>query len=230
MKMLDYISILAGGKCYTGCEFCVGNHIRKDEPPHFANEQMFDFIKSYQGQARELSISGSTSDPLYCDYELLTDLIYKAKDLKYFVSLHTSVLNKKTVTLYDTVNELCLSIHDIDKKTCDFVNQFETERIRISSVCTENNKSIYESGEFFSLLNSTKFTIRLNIHEPNLNVTLLFNPHGRIYNQKAFKSDSEFITLWNFKDANKHIKALYLWPNGEIKRQCFWDTVLEKLN
>ena len=36
-KQFDYISILAGGICPMKCEFCVGQFIRKNKNPYFAD-------------------------------------------------------------------------------------------------------------------------------------------------------------------------------------------------
>lgn len=229
MKQLDYISVLAGGRCYTNCGFCVGNHIRKNEPPHFSDVAL-EFIDQYSGYAKELSISGSTSDPMYCDYKTLNNILDAGINCSYKLSLHTSVYNNRTKAILGSVHELCLSVHSINKVLSNkLYDDVVSSKLRISSVCTSNNKSWYETGEFFDTYGADKFTIRLNIHEPELYLELPYDKINSIHNQTTYRYNNKTIAIWNFRDANKNIKALYLWPNGEIKRQCFWDIVLDKL-
>jgi len=242
MSSLHYISILAGGSCPKGCHFCVGRGIRDEEqPPHFADIHLItDFLEAMRERTDEFSISGSTSDPLYLDKEsyenVLIPIIIYAKQLGYRVSLHTVVVSRKKFDdlFYFNVDEICVSIHDYDEAKAEIINSYAPQyrdRFRISSVCHNGNRAIFETPAFFELYDVSRFTIRRNIFDPDMPDPVI--PFYRLYaktdfGQKWYLTPKEqVIALWDFTKANEHINALYLWSDGRIKQQCYWYTIHE---
>lgn len=225
MKMpFDYISILAGGSCtqIKECTWCVGNEVRANDPPHFASyKNVCKFLDLLQDHSTEFSISGVSSDPILCkDTGKIIDYALG----KYSISLHTKILNTKTEMYSKYVDELCLSVHRMIPSIAQKLKNIEPKKLRISSVCTSENIHLFESPEFFELYGATRFTIRKNIREPELRDPVI--PYDRStcdqYGQKWFEGDGKTIALWDFKKANREIKAMYLWPTGEMNEQCYW--------
>ncbi|HEC68679.1 MAG TPA: hypothetical protein ENI31_00095, partial [Candidatus Omnitrophica bacterium] len=229
-KLFDYISILAGGRCKMNCHFCVGKSIREKKKPSFADkDKVLWFINFYSQYTKLFSISGSTSDPMLTNLDLLNLYIKEGKDKGLRVSLHT---HSNTIPLIleniDKIllcDKIVLSVHDL--KNVDSVNEligkFKKGRIRISSVCHSGNKSLLESKKFYESFGSNQFTIRLNIFEPDLKIRLPYPFLNKfIFGQPCYGDEEKTIAVWNFKEANKIIEAMYLWPNGEIQPQCYW--------
>ena len=229
---LDYISILAGGSCPNECPFCVGRSLRKSKPiekPHFSvNWQTF--LMSYD--APEISISGSTSDPMLCNTEDLFAIINDAPQLS--KSLHTAyphLLWKYRKSLH-ALNEICLSVHNYSE--IEIVNELtkyfnhQKCRTRISSVYWDKSKEILSDKFFYELFQAKIFTIRKNIFESNIEIIIPYPKIGTLYGQQLFSDNNKIIVLWDFLKANTIIKAMYLWPDGQIREQCYWTTLHEK--
>jgi len=229
---LDYISILAGGSCPNECPFCVGRSLRKSKPeeiPHFSVGWQAFFIFY---NAPEISISGSTSDPMLCDTKDLFTIINDSPQLS--KSLHTAyphLLWKYKKSLHN-LNEICLSIHDyseieIANELTKYFN-YQKCRTRISSVYWNKNKEILSNKSFYESFQAKIFTIRKNIFEPDIKVTIPYPKTNIIYGQQIFSDGNKIIALWDFLKANIIINAMYLWPDGQIRAQCYWTTLHSK--
>lgn len=229
--MLDYISILAGGTCKINCSFCVGKAIRDNQPPHFApGKDIAGFMDAYSGHVQNLSISGSTSDPMHIN--CIDEVLAAAEILfKYRVALHTcalDVLQERDEDFTYKLSRLTLSLHSIpDKTALGFIARHK-ENIRISVVYHGENAETIDNMEFFDTVPAVDFTIRKNVfdpQEPDLKGVELI---GDVFNQPLYRYGHKRIVVWDFTDANKHINARYLWPNGALMRQCFWESLYKE--
>ncbi len=218
----DYISILAGGVCPIGCKFCVGNSIRKKEKPHFASmEKIKIFLELFKDRTRSLSISGSTSDPLFVDnFQEVVEIA--KKDFK--IALHTCAKDKLRYINTKSFYRICISLHEYpDEKTIDFIKKNKS-KVRISTVYHNGNKKILDDLSFFDKVPAISFTIRKNIFNPVTPkfIKKLKRTGRKIFNQQEYIYKDKKIVVWDFADANKYINARYLWPDGNIRRQCYW--------
>ncbi len=222
---LNYISILAGGNCPMNCSFCVGQYIRKNETPHFASlGKIKIFFDAYKCQTDLLSISGSTSDPLFCkDINKITEI---AKKRFKKISLHTCATSKLINIDIKPFDEICISFHTLpDKKLVEFIQE-NKEKIRISVVYNKENYKILDNFSFFDQIPCNTFTVRKNIFDPKIpNFVKKLKKIGEIFNQPIYKYGDKKITIWDFADANKYIDARYLWPNGLMRKQCYWENL-----
>jgi hypothetical protein len=224
---LHYISILAGGRCAFECSFCVGRGRKEGPEPHFG-PGVLDFIQQHAGRTRWLSISGSTSDPLFVAWngpDRLRDIIYLALSSGLQVSLHTRVISRRSLMLSHQAHELCVSLDpqdpDLHQKARDLASAGCP--VRISAVATSANLHLFADPALYELL-PYPWTIRRNVREPDLpEVPVPFIRTGEtLFGCPVY---AEQIAVWDFEVANQHINALYLWPDGQIRRQCFWEVL-----
>jgi hypothetical protein len=222
--MYDYISILAGGRCAMNCSFCVGKKVRTYDVPHFADHKaVANFISCFGTETRLFSVSGSTSDPLLTDLDLLFRHSRYAQLFALKTSLHTAYLNillDHIEFLEGCFDEFVLSIHSKDQipQVMDILEDTTTP-VRISSVYHKDNKDQFDR-DFFESIPVEQFTIRKNVFE----VFEEYDPvipypelDSRIFGQKVYGDHNKKIAVWDFKEANRHIRALYLWSNGMVK-------------
>lgn len=230
--MLDYISVLAGGRCPKKCPFCIGNSIRLEEIPHFADNAV-KFIKEHAFDTPLLSISGSTSDPLAVGIKTLLQILNTGRQCGIAeISLHTAQIEAAYSVrdvLSPLVDELCLSVnhHREYSLVRELATYFGKGRVRISTVVSSGDGNIDEFvGQFPTV---DKFTFRKNIFSTPDDVEFVvpesFSKVGEIHNQPLFSNGHQTIALWDFKTANPNTKALYLWPDGKIRHQCHWTSL-----
>ena len=207
------------------CHFCVGKNIRKNKAPSFASlEKIKIFFELFKNQTDLLSISGSTSDPLLCkNFEKILKLARK-KFKK--ISLHTCATSKLLDLDTNNLDEICISLHNYpNKKLINFIKK-EKEKVRISVVYNKENWTILDDFSFFEKIPCDNFTVRRNIFDPKIpKFVKKLRRKGKIFNQPIYKYKDKNIVLWNFADANKYINARYLWPNGLMREQCYWDNL-----
>lgn len=218
----DYISILAGGNCPMNCNFCVGKAIRKNVQPHFAEiEKIKIFLELNKERANFLSVSGSTSDPLYVkNFNQIVELCKK-----YFrLSLHTCAKSQLSKINTNDFEEICISLHGYPTSSTKKFIKRNVDKIRISSVYHINNKEIFDDLSFFDKTPANLFTLRLNVFDPQVPKFIKkLKPTGRkLFNQIEYSFKNKKIVVWNFADANKYINARYLWPDGKMRMQCYW--------
>jgi MoaA/NifB/PqqE/SkfB family radical SAM enzyme len=220
-KEFDYVSILAGGICPMKCEFCVGQFIRKNEHPHFADiENIKIFLELYKNYTNKLSISGSTSDPLFVkNLEEIISFIPKS----YEIALHTCATKQLLNFNHKLVDKLRISIHNIpDNDVIDFIRKNQ-DKVRVGTVYFDSNKNIIDSMELFDKIPSKSFTVRKNIFKPETPKFIKnLKKVNTVFNQPIYQYKDKQIAIWDFADANKYIKARYLWPDGKNRRQCYW--------
>ena len=236
MSKKDYISILAGGCCPFSCPYCVGHEWDQSGPPRFG-EGVEEFLGD--NPAKEISISGCTSDPLSVEW---SEEYQEPHDWKYVlalarhsqpeatISLHTAdheKVHKNRLILSLLIWELCLTVRkNVDVLRVAYLVDFFTKRgkrVRLSSVCTEENWDHYASGEFFKWYPCGYHTVRHNIFEPDLKpLTLPGEIVDTVHGQPVYEYLGQRIALWDFRAANTQIDALYLWPDGQVRPQCYW--------
>ena len=228
--MFDYISILAGGRCSFNCDFCVGKNIRENEQPHFAKNWK-DFIDYFSEYTELISISGSTSDPMLVNHKLLERIIKYSKNKGLDISLHTRSIGYMVKRYSDLVDELVISIDRPTNKNIQFFESLTNKsKVRISAVCTSENRHLFENSGFFRDFPIKRFTIRMNVFEPDLKYPHI--PYSQInkndYGALWYGDNEKYIALWDFRKTNKRIKAIYLWPTGEVNEQCHWLSLYQK--
>ena len=225
--MYDYISILAGGLCPFSCPYCVGHEWDQSGPPRFG-EGVGRFLLT--NPAHEISISGCTSDPMAVpDWR---EVLHNARlaQPEAVISLHTAHLGevlKNITVLPHFIGELCLTVRSgmSPGKVAAVVEHISSTgtAVRLSSVCTAENRERYESGEFFNTYPAPRHTVRMNIFEPEQEMLL---PQGKwirdVHGQPVFGWKGQEIAIWDFREANEVISALYLWPDGQVREQCYW--------
>ncbi len=226
--MFDYISVLAGGNCPIDCVFCVGAKIRQTErEPYFASwERIEFFLECYGRHSKQLSISGSTSDPLFIDEKLLMDICRKAKKMKLRISIHFCIVNDFLGKNFDFFDKLVLSLHEYPNKEITNFVKANAEKVRVSSVYYSNNYGIFDDFSFFRKVPCTVFTVRKNVFNPRTPEFIKkLKPIDTIFNQAIYEFHDKKIAVWDYADANQYINARYLWPSGEIRRQCYWHSL-----
>ena len=93
----DYISVLASGDCHCNCEFCIGKGTGHGFPTFAPMHTILSFLEKNRANTDELSISGSSTDPLFTNSTSLECIIRAAKSYKYkIISLHTHVFCERT--------------------------------------------------------------------------------------------------------------------------------------
>lgn len=224
----DYVSILAGGVCPIGCKFCVGNSIRKKVSPHFALLDKIElFFEMYKKSADLLSISGSTSDPLFV--KNLKEIVKVAKKNFKKISLHTCAIEKLLNFDIDPFVEVCISLHELPNEKLKRFIEKNDSKVRVSIVYDEENYSIVDSLKFFEEVPAKLFTVRKNIFNPKVPKFISkLKKIGEVFNQPVYIYKNKKIVIWDFADANNYINARYIWPDGQIRKQCFWANLHEK--
>jgi len=226
--VFDYVSVLAGGECPIDCSFCVGRKVRIKTKPYFADMDYIErFMNHYRPFSDKLSISGSTSDPLFVDE--LDEVIALAKKNEFKTSLHTCYLDgllQRDESFLRSFYRLSLSLHDIPKDDVKKFIEKNKDLVRVNIVYHEGNRRIVDDMSFFDETPSSSFTIRKNIFDPQEPKLKKVKRIGDVFNQPMFEYDGgKKIAVWDFADANLYIKAMYLWPDGQIRRQCFWHSL-----
>jgi len=238
---LDYVSVLAGGECdptNTCYPLCVGRKTAAKIPAHFADRDViYEFLKLYRHTCSKLSISGSSSDPMLVPRQRLAEVIAMGHGLRYKrITLHTCLENinlDMDLGYLKWVHGIVVSVHSDSDSTIWKVNKLwelmpSPHDVRFSFIAHSGNVEKFNSVDFWSRFPPAEFTIRKNVFEPSIEVVLPNKRPSvlRVYNQKSVRvyagGMKQDIVVWDYKDANKHIEARYLWPNGEIKRQCYW--------
>jgi hypothetical protein len=212
--------------------------VREGDEPHFATiEQVRSFLNTYGALANGVSISGSTSDPLMVDRHELYDIIGAAHMRVRNVVLHFCLENfdwEEDLGLLKWVDRVAVSL--TDRNDFASINHLAKKlgigKVRVSMIAHSGNLHWFKDDGFWAMFrDDLKFTIRKNIWEPNLVVEFpdqtKSNPERLIFNQQIYriyryKEQHIDAVLWDYPDANKHINARYLWPDGRIERQCYW--------
>ena len=214
------------------CKFCIGNKLRENNPPSFPEKQkVIEFIKKHAPLTKLLSISGSTSDPMLTDQELLKEYSTLAKSLGLRVAIHThaNAFDESKTNILKMADKTVISAHNLEHlaKANQIIKAVGKERVRISSVCNSENKQLLEKKEFYEAVNADTFTVRLNVFE-DIKLTPPYPKTGqRIFNQEQYSDGNKSVVVWDFKNANEFIAARYLWPDGQMKPQCYWTKLHE---
>jgi hypothetical protein len=221
---LDYISILAGGNCLCNCDFCIGKNNRKNEKPHFADYEIIrKFIRKHSDKTNEISISGSSSDPLFAILSrlIICGIIGEFPRLK--TSLHTHVFNDLTYELYWIVDELCVSINNKQDMEDFLALELPIKKIRVSTVVTSKSLEWLNTGEIFKI-SANRYTFRKNVYEPTISFPKVEGKViGKLFGNDLMKYNNSTVAFWNYKNTNKEVKAKYLWNDGVIRNQDYWD-------
>ena len=227
---LHYISILAGGACSMNCEFCIGKHIRNDrETAHFAPEKdITSFLHESKETTKTLSISGVNSDPTAT--KNLLNVVQQARPLYSTLSLHTIEHPYFLSHLLPYIDELVLSVHQCSPMLAlDLLTLRETfpGTIRLSSVVSPSGiqdgsdieSFVMQYGRFVDAI-----TVRKNVFTPDYQFPELPYPRTtEIHGQRAYKYYDTTVCLWDYEKANRELRALYLWPDGQVREQCAWN-------
>jgi hypothetical protein len=86
-----------------------------------------------------------------------------------------------------------------------------------------------QGRDFYESFKAERFTVRKNVFEKIEPIIPYPETGEKIFNQPVFSDGNKRIALWDFKDANKYIDARYLWPDGQMRHQCYWSN-LHKVN
>ena len=228
MERLDYISIIAGGKCKFNCSFCIGNDIRENNHPNISNKYI-SFIECYGDMTDEISISGSTSDPYFIELDVHFTIKNRSRDFDLKTSLHTrnTKLTNKMMKLIEWYDELVLGIDEtFNPDNFKFQNN---KSIRFSIVITKENQHKFNREWLDNISNKTgvnSFTFRPNVFEEfndgfntfMTNMKLLF-PEERKY-AYWFNYKDSYITYWDNKEFSQNVR--YLWNDGNITEDDEW--------
>jgi len=233
MNKLDYISILAEGKCKFNCPFCIGKDIRKEEKPHIAGDYV-DFIQTYGMLTEEISISGSTSDPYFLSIKIHREIVKESNDLALRTSLHTRYTKdtKKLRELLEIYDEV---VFGIDENALEdligerHIRKYKS-KIRFGVVITEDNRRLINrdyldaiylvtgvgSFTFRPDVNSNKYTLGDFIDNMNFEITQVDKVHNSLY----FYYKDKYVSYWDNKVIN--LNVLYLWGDGKITNNLEW--------
>jgi len=245
MKKLDYISILAGGKCKFNCDFCVGKDIRKDVKPYFSTKWE-SFIECFADMTNLLSVSGDTSDPSFVKDTLKIPGIAKSfnKDIK--VTIHTRNLNVIKAAKNAGYDSFVFSIDEnFNKEMLDTLKKYKDENfdIRLSLVLTDYNFCILDEwSKSFKEIFDFKMTIRPEVKlakDEAMNWTLysaFLNIRSKKY--KSPYDSKKYITkmengaiklkrfpnvwYWDYNATNPKLDVRYLFSDGTIAGNCQW--------
>lgn len=239
---LDYISVLAGGECdpiNTCYSICVGRKTSAKVSAHFASSaQVYEFLRLYSNVCNNLSISGSSSDPMLVPRGDLAKVIAMGYALQFKrITLHTCIENidlHMDLGYLRWVHGLVVSVHSDSDRTIEKVNELwdlmpTPHDLRFSFIAHSGNVEKFNSVDFWDQFPPAEFTVRKNVFEPDIEVML---PNTRpsqygYFNQPSVRvyagGKKQDIVVWDYRDANKHIDARYLWPDGQIRRQCYWE-------
>jgi len=224
----DYISILASGDCPCACDFCIGKGTGHGFPTFAPMHDILSFLEENKGKTSEVSISGSSTDPLFTNSTSIECIIKAARSYKYkVVSLHTHVFNQRTKDVVSMVDELCVSINNADDLRAFKALNLKLDNVRVSSVLTSKNVEWLNSGELFKL-GVDRFTIRKNVFEKDVDMGFKL-PEGSLFKCKIFGNDifmtkeGQAIALWNYSETNEKCNAKYLWADGLERNQDYWN-------
>jgi len=235
MKKLDYISILAGGSCKFNCSFCIGNSLRKEVTPHFS-EKYKSFIACFSDQTDLLSVSGDTSDPSFIkeSYSIPLEAKYFNPNIK--VSVHTRTLKNEDLKRFLHYDKIVISIDEniisnTDVETLLFLQENQ-KRIRFSIVLTSYNFGYFTKEEgliekIVELYPEAQITLRPEVSEAEYIMNCVSNAGTWIEQENGsyYLEENSNIWLWNYKDTNPNINALYLFSDGMISNNCRWDKI-----
>jgi hypothetical protein len=232
--MYDYISVLAGGRCDFGCDFCIGNSIRKNITPHFSRK-LNSFLDCYADITNLLSVSGDTSDPSFIDESDHIPTYAKRINPNIKVNVHTKNTDLEPLKRFRRVgyDKIVISIDEdfienLDSSTIKFLQE---TNIRFSIVLT-----CYNFGYFCGEDNIIDEIIKLF---PNATITLRPNVLDDIHFVGSFKDilgtwvdnnngsqyleENPKIWFWNYNHTNPNINAMYLFSDGKISNNCRWE-------
>ena len=224
LDKLDYISILASGNCPCNCSFCIGKKDRINEKSHFADYEVIrKFIRDRYDKTNEISISSSSSDPLAASLSrlIIYGIIGEFPRLK--IPLHTHIFNKLTYELSWDVDGLCVSINNKQDMENFLALRASIKNVRVSTVVTSESLEWLNTGEIFNI-GASKYTFRKNVYQPTIDFPKVSGKViGNLFGNDLIQHNNATVAFWNYSTTNKKSKAEYLWANGEIHNQEYWE-------
>jgi len=237
--IMDYISVLAGGKCKFACDFCIGNSIRDNVTPHYSRK-LKSFLECYADTTNLLSVSGDTSDPCFIQGTDNIPDIAKRINPNIKVNVHTKSLDYETLKRFrrNGYDKIVISItEDFFKNTPDYtIKLLQTLNVRFSIVLTKYNFG-YFCGDnnildkIVKTFPNVTITLRPNVLEDNFWVEEFGNILGKwsdMDNGAQYLTQNKNIWFWNYINTNPNISAMYLFSDGTIKDNCKWNAIIEK--
>jgi len=236
---MNYISILAGGSCKFNCDFCIGNSLRKNETPHFSNKWK-SFLECYADQTNLLSVSGDTSDPSLINDSTNIPKIAKCFNSDIKVSIHTKETNSQILEEYIIADydKIVVSIDEtffdniIEEDELFFRRTAREGKLRFSIVLTSCNFGYFveDNGLIKKIIDNipgVQITLRPEVSEAEHIVDCVdnFGTWIKQENGSKYLKENFNIWLWDYKETNKNINALYLFSDGIIKNNCRWDKI-----
>lgn len=237
---LDYISILAGGSCSFGCDFCVGNDIRNKITPHYSRK-LDSFIECFSDMTDLISVSGDTSDPslIGMTWAIPQKIRIFNKHMK--ITLHTRDKYIGIKAINHGYDKYVLSIDELfldaltDSMIVDYRFLSDNKKMRLSIVLTKQNyQSFYGSNnlidKIMKLFPSIQITLRPNVFEQlDLKKLKSFFGEWSILNNGAEVLTSSFndtVWLWDYRKTNSRLEVRYLFSDGAISSNCGWDRLI----